>query len=552
MKQDSNFKIMMQMIQLVKPLSGFMILAILLGVFGYLCAIFIPVTAIYFISQWTIGNLTYSLSTLFVCMIVFAFLRGIFHYGEQACNHYIAFKLLAIIRNRVFKTLRRLCPAKLEGKDRGNLIFMITSDIEALEVFYAHTISPVLIAILVCCLLLYLFFKMHYAMFLLALVAYVFVGCILPMITTKLGKEDGKLSRQEFGELSNYTLESLRGIQDVLQYDLGNERLEEMEKKSKKVSVRQKKLKDIEGKGSSLSNLVVMLFSLGMVLISSFLYEKGQIDFSHVLIGSVLMMSSFGPVIALSNVSNNLLVTMAAARRVLGLLKEKELVQDVQGKRPVSFGNIKVSNVTFAYEQEEILKDFSAYFEKGKITGILGKSGCGKSTLLKLLMRFWNVDQGKIEINKVNIQDINTKNLRNMQSYVTQDTVLFHDSILNNIKIAKLDASKEEVIEACKKANIHNFIMTLPEGYETKVAELGESLSGGERQRISLARAFLHDADCILLDEPTSNLDALNEAEILNNLKKQKDKTILLVSHRMSTLKIADTVLKMENENAAK
>ena len=551
MKHDSNLKIMMRMIQLVKPLSGFMVLAVLLGVVGYLCAILIPVTAVYSISEWASGNLKYSLVILGSFMMLFAIMRGIFHYGEQACNHYIAFKLLAIIRVRVFKVLRKLCPAKLEGKDRGDLIFMITSDIEALEVFYAHTISPVLIACIVCCLLLILFFKIHWQVFILALIAYGIVGCYLPILTTKWGKEDGKKSRQDFADLSSYTLESLRGIQDVLQYDLGDLRLEEMERKSHQVSIRQKKLKEIEGKASSLSNMAVMVFSLSMVFITSILYMRGEINFTQAVFASVLMMSSFGPVIALSNVSNNLLVTMAAARRVLSLLDEKEAVEDIQGKSAALFGKINVEDVTFAYEQEEILKDFSATFEKGKITGILGKSGCGKSTLLKLIMRFWNVNQGKIEIHNRNIQNINTRDLRNMQSYVTQDTVLFHDSILNNLKIAKLDATKEEIIVACKKANIHDFIMTLPDGYDTKVSELGESLSGGEKQRISLARAFLHDAECILLDEPTSNLDALNEAEILNNLKDQKGKTILLVSHRMSTLKIADSVLKMENRRCS-
>lgn len=547
MKKDSNFKLMLRMSALVKPLAGYMILAITLGVLGFLCAIFIPYSAAILISHIALGYDHFPVHVFFIAMIVFAVLRGILHYGEQACNHYIAFKLLAIIRDQVFKALRRLCPAKLEGKDKGNLIFLITSDIEALEVFYAHTISPIAIAIITCIILLCMFFNLHPLFALIACIAYVCLGIVFPAEITKLGKEDGKQSRQEFGELSNYTLESLRGIQEVLQYDLGNQRIEGMQQRSETLNIRQKKLKSIEGISGSLSNMAIMGFSLTMVIVAGILMLKGEISFTTAFLASVLMVSSFGPVMALSNLSNNLLVTMAAARRVLGLLDEKEMVSEVSGHKDVLFDDIDVQNVDFAYDEEVILKDFSTTFKKGEITGILGKSGSGKSTLLKLLMHFWNIDQGEICIGNTKIDDINTKNLRDMQSYVTQDTVLFHDSILNNLLIAKLDATKEEVEEACKKANIHEFIMTLPNGYDTKVEELGESLSGGERQRLALARAFLHQADCILLDEPTSNLDALNEVEILKNLKDQKDKTILLVSHRPSTLKIADRIIKMEN-----
>lgn len=547
MKKDSNFKLMLRMSILVKPLAGYMLLAITLGVLGFLCAIFIPYSAAILISHVAMGYKDFPIHIFFIAMIVFAVLRGILHYGEQACNHFIAFKLLAIIRDKVFKVLRRLCPAKLEGKDKGNLIFLITSDIEALEVFYAHTISPIVIAIITCIILLCMFFNLHPIFAFVALIAYICLGIVFPFQITKLGKEDGKQSRQEFGELSNYTLESLRGMQEVLQYDLGNQRLEGMQQRSETLNVRQKKLKSIEGTSGALSNMAIMGFSLTMVIVAGILMLQGEISFTTAFMASVLMVSSFGPVMALSNLSNNLLVTMAAARRVLGLLDEKEMVSEVSGNKDIVFDDIQVQNVDFAYDEEVILKNFSTAFEKGKITGILGKSGSGKSTLLKLLMRFWNVDQGTICIGNTEIDDINTKNLRDMQSYVTQDTVLFHDSILNNLLIANLDAMMEDVEKACKQANIHDFIMTLPNGYDTKVEELGESLSGGERQRLALARAFLHKADCILLDEPTSNLDALNEAEILKNLKEQKDKTIILVSHRPSTLKIADSIIKMEN-----
>ena len=547
MKKDSNLKLMLRMSGLVKPLAFHMLIAITLGVLGFLCAIFIPVLAAVVITHVAMGTTNFPYATIFWIMFGCAVFRGVLHYGEQACNHYIAFKLLAILRDKVFRALRRLCPAKLESKDKGNLIFLITSDIEALEVFYAHTISPVMIAILTCIILLVMFVNLHTVYAVVALIAYVFVGICIPMLITKLGKEDGISSRKEFGELSDYTLESLRGIQDVLQYNLGNQRLDGMQAKSEALNQRQKKLKSYEGISSSVSNMAIMFFSLTMVVVSGILFVQGETDFISAVLASVLMMSSFGPVMALSNLSNNLLITMASSRRVLALLDEEPMVEEVSGKQNQDFADMKVDDVDFAYDQEVILKDFSCAFEKGKITGILGKSGSGKSTLLKLLMRFWDVNQGKITIGDSNVKELNTSNLRTMQSYVTQDTVVFHDSIEKNILIANLKASHEDVVKACKKANIHDFIMTLPNGYDTTVEELGESLSGGERQRLALARAFLHDADCILLDEPTSNLDALNEAAILQNLQQQKDKTIVLVSHRPSTLKIADHTIEMGN-----
>ncbi len=551
MKQESNFKLMLRMSSLVKPLTGYMILAITLGVTGFLCAIFIPYFASLLIAHIAIQAPDFPISVFFIIMGVCAILRGILHYGEQACNHYIAFKLLAILRDRVFSTLRRLCPAKLEGKDSGNLIFLITSDIEALEVFYAHTISPIFIAILTCLILLGMFLNLHLVFALIAFFAYCSIGILLPLYITKKGKADGKASRKEFGDLSDYTLESLRGMQDILQYEAGKERLAGMQKRSTIVNERQKKLKHYEGVSMALANMAIMGFSCIMVLCAGWLYLLNEISFTSALMGSVLLLSSFGPVMALSNLSNNLLITMASARRVLHLLDEQEQVEEINGKQKATFGDMCLQEVSFAYADEMILQDFHAVFEKGKITGILGKSGSGKSTLLKLLMRFWSVTQGQIHVNDTAIKDINTKDLRQMQGYVTQDTVLFHDSILNNIRIAKLNASIDEVEAACKKANIHDFIMSLPKDYATPVAELGESLSQGERQRIALARAFLHDAPCLLLDEPTSNLDALNEAAILSKLAEQRDKTIVLVSHRPSTLRFVDHLIQMKHTRSS-
>lgn len=547
MNKIGNIRLMARMSLLVKPLAPYMLLAVFFGVTGFLCAIYIPYFSALLISHIAIQAPDFPVKVFFILMIVFAVLRGILHYAEQACNHYIAFRLLAILRDKVFTVLRKLAPAKLEGRDKGNLIYLITSDIEALEVFYAHTISPILIAIITCIILLTEFYKMHVMFFVIALCGYLFCGLILPWIITKLGKQQGKQSREGFGELSSYTLETLRGLQDILQYRIGEERLHMMSKKSEELHDVQKRLKLHEGNTTMVSNIIVTSFTFLMLVCGSYLYMQGAISFTSVIMSTVLMVSSFGPVLALANLSNNLLITMASARRVLGLLDEEEIVKEISGKEHSTAGDIEIKDLTFAYDDEEILKDINAHFKKGNIIGIHGKSGSGKSTLLKLIMRFWNAPSNSILINGRSVDDINTKDLRDMQSFVTQETVLFHDSIFNNIIIAKLDASVDEVENACKKAGIHDFIMSLPQGYATKVAELGDSLSGGEKQRIAIARAFLHDSPCILLDEPTSNLDALNEAIILKSLREQKDKTILLVSHRPGTMRIADSVLTIDS-----
>ncbi|MEG0737414.1 MAG: ABC transporter ATP-binding protein, partial [Longicatena sp.] len=537
MRKDSNLRIMLKMSYLVKPLAFPMLVAVVLGVVGFLCAIFIPYFCALLISHIAIRANNFPIQIFFVMLVVLAVLRGVLHYGEQACNHYIAFKLLALIRDKVFKTLRRLAPAKLEGRDAGDLIYLITSDIEALEVFYAHTISPILIAIITSIILLFQFYSMHPIFLIIALVAYIFTGVCIPYVITRIGKEDGKIAKESFGDMSSYTLESLRNLQDILQYKNGDIRLSQMQQKSARVNEHQKKLKEHEGTSSSLGTFAVMIFSLVMFVSGSILYIQGSVSFTTVCMSTVLMLSSFGPVLALSSLSNHLLLTMASARRVLGLLGEKESVEDIQGKEETVFEDLCVDGVHFAYEDEKILQDINYEFKKGEITGILGKSGSGKSTLLKLMMRFFHNDEGTIKIGDKSLQQINTTNLRDMQSYVTQDTVLFQDTIFNNVHIANLQASVIDVEKACKQANIHDFIMSLPKEYATPVSELGDSLSGGEKQRIALARAFLHNANCILLDEPTSNLDALNEAMILRSLQQQKDKTIVLVSHRPGTLK---------------
>ncbi len=551
-KRRSGIQIMSQLIGLVKPMLPIMLAAIFLGTLGYLCAIFLTITAAGAVVTITDGS---GISgRLFFLLIALAVLRGILHYAEQYCNHFIAFKLLAVIRHKVFAALRKLCPAKLEGRDKGNLISIITTDIELLEVFYAHTISPIAIAILTSLVMIGFIGHFHWCAGLFALGAYLCVGLVIPLWNGRRSGSQGMEYRNAFGELNSFVLESMRGLDETIQYGYGEEREKQMEERSVSLVNMQKELSRMEGGQRAVTNLVILLCSFGMLFLMLALYGKGAVGFEAVVICTVAQMGSFGPVVALSSLSNNLNQTLASGERVLSILEETPMVEEVPendaGKQqPVmEFTGASARHVTFAYENEIILKDYSINLNPGKIIGIHGASGSGKSTLLKLLMRFWDVNQGTLEVNGSEIRQIPTRTLRDMESYVTQETHLFHDSIANNIAIGRPGASREEIVEAAKKASIHDFIQTLPNGYDTKVGELGDTLSGGEKQRIGIARAFLHDAPFLLMDEPTSNLDSLNEGIILKSIREAcKTRTVVLVSHRKSTMNVADEVYEMEN-----
>ena len=547
MKKQSKAQILFRMLKLVKPLTGFMILAIVLGTLGFLTAEFIPILGSEAILIGLGLQTKLSWNVIVWLLLSFAIIRAIFRLAEQRTNHYIAFTLLAIIRDKVFQALRRLCPAKLEGKDKGDLISLITSDVELLEVFYAHTISPICIAIVSETIMCLFIGSFHPLLGMVALIAFLLVGVVLPIIISKRSSTTGDELRAQSGQLSAHMLESIRGIDDTLQYSFGEKRLREISDKTRVLSEKQGSLSKLTGTNMAIANMLILISDITMLLICTWLYRNGQVGFDGFLIPMIALMSSFGPVTALAALGTTLQSTVAAGARVLAIIDEEPETEDITGKAPVDFTGADVKTISFAYAGENVLNDVSLKVPQGKIIGIVGKSGCGKSTLLKLLMRFWNVSSGEVSVSGRNISEINTDNLRDMESYMTQETQLFKDTIANNIRIGKLSASDEEVVEACKKASIHDFVMTLPNGYETEVGELGSTLSGGERQRIGLARAFLHNAPFMLLDEPTSNLDSLNEAVILKSLKEEaREKTILLVSHRDSTMRIAEKTYAMD------
>ena len=553
MKRRSGFAVMARLACLVKPLAGFMVLAVVMGLAGHLCASFITVFGGYAVLGLLGIDTPLSLKCIFACVLVFAVLRAGLRYAEQSCNHFIAFKLLALIRDKVFLALRKLCPAKLEGRDKGDLISVITSDIELLEVFYAHTISPAAIAFLYTVVMCLFIGAFHPALGILALLAYLAVGIAIPAVTTKLsggGRTEASAAaefRAGSGALSGFVLDSLRGLSEIIQYGRGRERLMQMNERTEALSEIEQRMKRAAGRNMAVTNTAILISDLCMLFVSAMLYQKAEADFDGVLVPVIALFSSFGPTVALANLGSTLQNTFAAGSRVLDILDETPAVEETGREkntgRKTAFEGAAAKNVSFSYGAENILDGVSLEIQEGKITGIVGKSGSGKSTLLKLFMRFWDAENGRVEISGRNIAEINTADLRDMESFMTQETHLFRDSIRSNLRIAKPDATDAEMEAACRKASIHGFIMGLPQGYDTPVGELGDTLSGGERQRLGLARAFLHDAPFLLLDEPTSNLDSLNEAVILKSLREGQDgKTVLLVSHRQSTMRIADMV----------
>ena len=548
--RQSGMKIMLRLIKVLKPLAPIMMITISFGILGFLSAT--AITSFGMVAGATVlgFDMGISLKASVIIVIVCAVLRGILRFIEQYSGHFIAFKILAILRDKVFVALRRLAPAKLESKEKGNLISIITSDIELLEVFYAHTVAPIAIGVVTSFVIAVVLFKINPVFGLLSVLFYILIGYFIPVFSSKFAKQGGVEYREAFADSNSYFLESLKGIKEILLFDAGEERIQNINQKSDKLHQKMGVIKAHEGIIRAFTDIVIMIAILTFLFVGIELYKKGQINIGQALVAIVVLSSSFGPVVALSNLSNNLIQTFACAQRLFDILDEAPVVEDISGECELQSKDIKIDDISFYYEnRDEILKNLNLNIKKGEKVAIIGESGSGKSTLLKLIMRFWNVDRGEISIGDKNIKTIPTKTLRKSQTLVSQDTFLFNDTILNNIKMGDENATYDDVVKAAKKASIHEFIMKLPKGYDTNVGELGGNLSSGEKQRLSIARAFLRDSDILILDEPTSNLDTLNEASILKSINDEcKDKTIVMVSHRKSSSAICDKRFELKDK----
>lgn len=560
----SAFSIMARMIGLVRPLAPHLALAVALGTAGSLAATFVAAFGAYGIMAAVGQGAGLSVAAACVLTVACGVLRGPLHYGEQLANHYIAFRLLALIRDHVFAALRRLAPAKLEGRDRGDLISLVTADIELLEVFYAHTISPIAIAIASSAIMLAFIGAHSLPLAAIALAGYLVLGAIMPIASSKLCGNAGRASRDAAGSISAYVLDGLRGLAETVQFAGVSKRSAGLAAQTDAMGSTDRSLHVRSAAVEGLADTMVLLTSLAMIATSLGLYAAGDLSFSSAFICSFACLSSFGPVLAVCRLGTSLQATLASGARVLDLLDEEPQTVDVLDGADASFDGAACEHVTFSYgadnasgsgssaaalsTDDRILDDVSIAFEPGEMVCVTGRSGSGKSTLLKLLMRFWDPTSGAVKMSGRDLRGVNTSSLRSSIGYMTQDTHLFVGTIGDNLRIAREDATDAELDSACEAAALSSLIARLPQGYDTPVAELGDSLSGGERQRIGLARIFLHDAPFVLLDEPTSNLDALNEAAVMRAIDRRRaGKTVVLVSHRASTCAFADRFYSVEH-----
>lgn len=545
----SGARIMASLVMLLGSLAYIMVLAVINGSLGFVCAMGVTLFGAVGVAKVMGEAVALSYGWIIALAIGCGVLRGLLRYLEQYGNHYIAFRLLAVLRSRIFGALRTLCPAKLESKQKGSIIAMITSDIETLEVFYAHTISPICIAVIVS-LAVFIFVGniAHWYLALVALLGYAAVGIALPLISSARLKESGVRYRAEFAGFNAFFLDSIKGIKEIVLNNAGESRRAEVDRRSDVLLEETRKMKKDITRAAAATELTVSLAIIAALAVGVLLVGCRMLSVGRMIIGVTAVFGSFGPVIAISALPGNLTQTFASGDRVLNLLSENPAVEPVENGEEFTFDNLDVRDLSLSYDGgNPVLSDICMHAGKGEIIGIVGESGCGKSTFLKLLLRFWQKDRGTIAYNGTDIDRIDGASLLDNVTMVSQTTYLFDESIEDNLRIAKPEATQQEIEEACRMASIHDFVMSLPEGYKTRVGALGDNLSAGEKQRLGLARAFLRGSSLILLDEPTSNVDSINEGIILKALREQKrSRSIILVSHRESTMAVADRVYRVE------
>ena len=544
MKEVKNIQVVNWLLSFVKPLSLKMSGAVLLGIISNLSVIGITFLGLKEMFAILSGN-TNSVMKTFWLLILCGVIRGVARYMEQYLNHDIAFSLLANVRSSIFKVLRKLGPAKLSGKNSGDMITAITTDVEALEVFFAHTISPVFIAIGTSLVLVSYLLTNHLYLGLILLLGHLFVGVFVPVISYKQHEKTGSVYQETFVSLNQQVIENVDSIRDINQFSLEEEKLASLHEAGEKLNQEyQKKLKQ-SSKIQILSEFGVIGTTILMILVGTQL----DLSVSQQVTTSIITLSSFGSVLALSGLGNALLSTFASGKRLFALVNEEPNVVFNSDKQQHKneFNDLVIENLSFSYDEKQILDNLNINLEKGVTLGIGGESGKGKSTLLKLLMRYFDPNQGRILFDKTNLKDYSETELHSLESVMEQKTFIFADTIKNNISLKNEKISQEDIEKAAEAASLSEWIESLPDKYETKIGGQYRGVSDGEKQRIGLARVFLHDAPLLLLDEPTSSLDYLNEQKILHTIKHiSEGKTTIVVSHRKSTLNIADEVMIIE------
>ncbi len=558
MKKRSVFKVILSLLKLVDKFVVVLFLAVINGAIGNLLAVSISTLSVIALSSLLGLEISISFTNLLIIIVICGILRGIVRYFEQYSNHYIAFKILAIIRHKVFKKLESLSISDIDDKEKGNMMEMITSDIETLEVFYAHTVSPTLIALIVSVVnLIVLGLLTNFILSFVLLFFYILVGVIIPIISYKVLEKDGRSYRYELASFNSFFLDALKGIKELKFFNRIDEKAKIIDEKSSSLDKKRVKSNNKASIFKAISSSMIILSALSIILVSFLINSYSSITSTlfikpyELIIGVVISLSSFGPLIALSALPLNLVQTFSSGNRILDLLDEKASLNEVNDGTTLDYKSVKVNSLSFKYNNadKEVLKNINLNINENKIIVIKGESGIGKSTLLKLLIRYYKIeDQNMIKYNDIPIDNINTSSLLDNVTMFSQSTYLFNDTILNNLKIASLNASNEEIIDALKKASIYNFVFSLKDNLNTVIDPQKLNISLGEKQRLGLARVILRKPKLLLLDEPTANIDLENEVLFLNSLKTiKKDMSIIIITHKESTSRIADITYKLEN-----
>lgn len=539
-----------QLVSILKPLRPLMLLTITLGSLGYLA-----ITAISFVGGMGVlqiaGLREYgSLNILVFVILASGVLRAVFRLSEQYCTHYIAFRLLAIIREKVFKRLRLLTENQLKEIRKGELMNIVTKDVELLEVFYAHTIAPVFIWVATMIIYGAVLFSLHPVFALIGAVSYWMIGYLIPLAVYRFGQKTAEAYRTKYGMLSSFLMDSLKGIKEIIIFGKKDHTLNSIDTYSDELNNTTKNLKRHEGLLKALTDTMIYTAVFAQLLTSVYLIMKGEADIGAVLLGLLVLFSSFGPSLALSQLSASLVHTSASAKRVLRLLNQEPDIVYSGSKELEKVETIRFDKVKFGYENgRELYSNVNLAFHKGEITAIRGENGAGKSTLISLLLQNLTPLEGSILINEEPASSYSHESVRENIGIVTASTIVFTDTLRNNLTLYHNRYTDEQIKQACFKAGLSEYLESLPEGLDTFMEEYAGNMSSGQLQRLALARMFLKDATIFILDEPTSNLDALNEKSVLGTIKRQSaDKIVILISHNEDVLELADKVYKIENK----
>ncbi|WP_050616130.1 amino acid ABC transporter ATP-binding/permease protein [Bacillus testis] len=538
-----------RLLTLLRPLLPHMALTVLLGTLGYLSITGISVVGGMAVIQGAEAGHYGSMRFLLEIIIVSGIARAVFRLSEQYCTHYIAFRLLAIIRDRIFTVIRSLGPQQLKDFRKGEFMNIVTKDVEMLEVFYAHTVAPVCIGLLTTVVYVSAFSFLHPLYGAAALASYVFISYLVPMAVYRYGREAAETYRSRYGQVSDFLMDSLKGIKELVVFGQKKKTIERIEQFSAQLNDTSKRLKEHEGLLKALTDCTLYVAVFSNIAISLLLVNRQSISAAEALLSILLLFSSFGPSLALSHLSASLVHTFASAKRVLTLM-DLEIAEKPEGSEPIgAIDTIECAGLSFGYRGKELLyEDIHMKWERGRIIGIKGKNGTGKSTLISLMLREMPALSGEILFNGRPASVYSAESLREQFSTVDASTFVFSDTLRRNLTMFKQHYTDQEIMAACSKAGLTSFVESMPEGLDSYVQEYAANISSGQLQRIAMARLFLRNTPVYILDEPTSNLDSLNERYILQKIKENSNgKIVVIISHNDAVLKMADRVYQIQN-----